>query len=457
MKKHLISLGLTALLSLMLVQPVLSQPGILEQYIREGLQQNLGIQQQQLEVEQKQLGARRARANYLPEVDFAATYLLADGGRMIRFPVGDLLNPVYNTLNDMVDGTPFPRDLENVEEQFLPNNFHDTRIRVRQPLFNTNIHYGARIAESEIAIQEAQLGVRQAEILRDVSVAYYQHMQTRALIEIYDSTQVLLEELLRFNEKLVRYDKATRDVISSVEFELAELAGDRAEAVLQRERSKAYFNQLLHRPLEEAIIVDSAARQLPDRPAATSGTLRTRSLQNRSELQQLEKAIATNDLLTELRRKDRLPQLGLELNAGFQGFGYDFNGEQSYYSLGFSLNWNLFGGQRKQLRIQEAEVEQLQTRTRYEEAREQVQVQVIQAYYDLQAAWEKYEARGAALKSARESFRIIGKRYENQQVLLVELLDARTRYTNAQIQSAIARYDIKIKEAELLRAVGSQQ
>lgn len=457
MIKHLIHFKLIALLPLLLPRPVLSQTSILEQYIREGLEQNLGIQQQRLEIEQKQLGAQRARANYLPEVDFVASYLLADGGRLIRFPVGDLLNPVYNTLNGMVDGAPFPRDLENVEEQFLPHNFHDTRIRVRQPLFNTGIHYGARIAESEIAIQEAQLGVRRADIVRDISVAYYQHLQTRALINVYDSTQVLLEELLRFNEKLVRYDKATRDVISSVEFELAELTADRAEAVLQRERSKAYFNQLLHRPLAERIIVDSTARRLSDRPAATSETLRTNSLQNRSELHQLEKAIAANDLFTELRRKDRLPQLGLELNAGFQGFGYDFNGEQSYYSLGFSLNWNLFGGRRKQFRIQEAEVKQVQTRRRYEEVQEQVQVQVIQAYYDLQAAWEKYEAKRAALKSARESFRIIGKRYENQQVLLVELLDARTRYTNAQIQSAIARYDIKIKEAELERAVGGQQ
>ncbi len=443
----------TLLLSVLLPAALYSQPGALARYIELGLSQNLELQRQQLALGRRQLEAKRARAAYLPQVDLAASYLLADGGRTIDVPVGDLLNPVYGALNQTVEGSPFPTDLENASEQLLPNNFHDTRLRVRQPLFNTGIHYGARIAEQQIEVQDAQLRVLEADVARDISVAYYQHLQTHALIAIYDSTRVLLEELLRFNRKLVRHDKATRDAVTTVNFELAQLAGDRAEAVRRREQSRAYFNQLLHRPLDAPIERDTADRQKPAPGLTALADLQLQAVRGRAELQQLQEAIAANELLVELREKDRLPELGLELNAGFQGFGYHFDREQSYVTLGFSLEWNLFGGKQKQLRIQEAQLARRQTQQQYAQAEERVQLQVINAYYDLAAAYEKYRAREAARVSAAESFRIIRQKYERQKVLLVELLDARTRYTTTRIETAIAAYDIKIKAAELDRAI----
>lgn len=431
----------------------IGQGTVLEQYIQKGLQQNLGLTQQQIEIEQKELGVASAKGNFLPQLDFAATYLLATGGRDINFPVGDLLNPVYDALNQSIEGSSFPTNLENVNEQFLPNNFHDTRIRVTQPLFNTDIYYGAKIAEKEVAIEESLLKVQEANLRRDISVAYYLHLQTLSLLEVYDSTKILLEEILRFNKKLVQYDKATADVVSSVEFELADLAGNRADAVMQREQSKAYFNQLLHQPLNTAIQIDTQALAFSYRPIADLTELQLKAVQQRSELQQLQDVIAANDLVIDLNEKARLPQLGLELNTGFQGFGYEFNGDQAYATLGFSLDWNIYGGNRKKLNIEKAQLAQLKTQQQYSQVQEQIQLQVVQTYFDFQAAAEKLTASRAALKSAGDSFRIIRKRYDNQQVLLVELLDARTRLTNAQTEFTIAHYEVKIKEAELLRSI----
>ena len=36
---------------------------------------------------------------FLPDISMNARYTVARGGRIIEFPVGDLLNPVYITLN----------------------------------------------------------------------------------------------------------------------------------------------------------------------------------------------------------------------------------------------------------------------------------------------------------------------------------------------------------------------
>jgi outer membrane protein len=42
-----------------------------------------------------------------------------DGGRFFNIPVGDLLNPVYSTLNAITQLELFPQ-IENVNQNFFP-------------------------------------------------------------------------------------------------------------------------------------------------------------------------------------------------------------------------------------------------------------------------------------------------------------------------------------------------
>jgi outer membrane protein len=38
---------------------------------------------------------------FLPTVSFNASYTVADGGRILEIPFGDMLNPIYNNLNQI--------------------------------------------------------------------------------------------------------------------------------------------------------------------------------------------------------------------------------------------------------------------------------------------------------------------------------------------------------------------
>ena len=55
---------------------------------------------------------KEAHALFLPNVSFGASYSKADGGRTIDLPLGDLLNPVYKSLNQLTGSTKFP-NLQN--------------------------------------------------------------------------------------------------------------------------------------------------------------------------------------------------------------------------------------------------------------------------------------------------------------------------------------------------------
>ncbi len=435
-------------------QRTLGQPTVLERYVAEGLEANLALQQENLEVQQQVEALKQARSLFMPNVQFNASYTLAAGGRTIGIPIGDLMNPVYTTLNQLTDSEQFPANLENVNEQFLPNDFHDTRLYVEQPLFNSDIYYNYKAQQSLISVQEAKRDAYRQALTKDIKVAYYQYLQSAELLTIYDSTETLLQELVRVNKQLVANHKATPDVVSAAEYELSQLFSEVAAAQQQHSRARNYFNFLLNRPLNSAIEVDAALATLTlAEPDADVEGLTAQALTGREEVAQLRYAQQANEQLLQLNKGSRLPQLSAGMMAGYQGFGYSFDSNQDYALLQLNLSVPLFTGGGNKSRIQQQQLEVKQIKTQLQEVQQQIGMQVNDAYQRKRAAVASIQARQMGLRSAAKTFRLVRRKYEEGQAILVEYLEARTNYTNAQLQLAIARYDYLISDAELNRAL----
>ena len=79
-----------------------AQTNVLEDYVHEGLESNLTIKQNLMTLESAEYALKIAKGMFLPTVSTQSRYSLAKGGRTIDFPIGDLMNPVYSTLNSML-------------------------------------------------------------------------------------------------------------------------------------------------------------------------------------------------------------------------------------------------------------------------------------------------------------------------------------------------------------------
>ena len=107
------------LLSLFGYLPLLGigQNDILDKYIQIGIAQNLQVQKNDLAIDNQQFKVAEAKSSRLPVVSFDPSYILAAGGRRLQFPVGDLFNPAYQALNQLMQTnscllytSPSPRD-----------------------------------------------------------------------------------------------------------------------------------------------------------------------------------------------------------------------------------------------------------------------------------------------------------------------------------------------------------
>jgi len=450
-------LGFVFLLVL-IAQASFAQPrsAILDRYIGEGLSNNLALRQEKLEISRVSESLNQARSLFYPRVAFNPTYSVAAGGRRLEFPVGDLLNPAYRTLNQLTGVDRFPTNIANVNELLAPHNFHDTKVSVSYAIFNTDIQYNYLINKQLVSAQEARRRVVENELRYNIATAYYQYLQTLDAIRIFDNSRKVLSELTRLNEKLVNNNVATKEVVTSARYEVSKLDQQLAVAEKNRETARAYFNFLLNRDLTNSIDVDSSLTRILPESKENLTDLQQTALRGRQELAQLGGSLRAAQTAVKLNEANaRIPNLYVGGSTGFQGFGYSL-ANQAYVVAQIGLQWDLFRGYEKRSKIQQAKIQTDVLQTRLAEVQRQIQLQVLQAYYDLDAATESLAATQSGLVNADQTFRTIDSKYRNGQALLIEFLRYQNDRLTAELQLSLARMDVLVKRAALDRAVAVQ-
>lgn len=431
-----------------------AQSLVLESYVQEGLKSNLQLQQEQLNYEKAVQNLKLAQSLFLPQISANANYTLADGGRKINFPVGDLLNPVYSTLNTLTGSAAFPQ-IANVNEQFLPDNFHETKLRVIQPLFNPEIYFNYKAQKELISVQDAQKRAFENDLKYNIAAAYYQYLQTEESITIYTKTRELLTELLKLNQKLVANDKATKEVVLNAAYELDKVEFQLAQAIKNNQVAKSYFNFLINRDLTTSIIQDTTIRASLSEGEELS-TLTEAALRQRQEVRQLQGVLQANDQVISLAKGNSyLPKINVVGDVGYQGFKYKFDNNQQYWLAQFSLSWDIFKGGEKRTKVQQAKLDYQVTENRLEQLKKQIELQVIQSYYEVEATKQSYRAAQSGINNAERSFQIIRTKYFEGQALLIEYLDAQNKLTTSRQTENISAYDVLRSQAALRRTISN--
>ncbi|GAB3945914.1 hypothetical protein GCM10028805_15780 [Spirosoma harenae] len=450
-------------LTLFLPLSAIAQPSpsgvspILENYIKEGMTNNLALKQESLEINRVTESINQARSLFYPRIAFNPVYSVAAGGRRLEFPVGDLLNPAYRTLNQLIGSDRFPTNIPNVNELLAPNNFHDTKISVSYSIFNTDIQYNYLIQKQLLSAQQARKRVVENELRYNIATAYYQYLQTLDAIRIFDNSHKVLNELARLNEKLISNNVATKEVLTSARYEISKVDQQLAVAEKNRETAKAYFNFLLNRDLTTAIDIDSSLTKILPESKEQIADLQQTALRGRQEITQLNESLRAAQTAVKLNEANaKIPNVYVGGNAGFQGFGYTFQ-NQAYAIAQVGLQWDLFRGYEKRSKIQQAKIQTDALQTRLAEVQRQIQLQVLQAYYDLNAANESLSATQSGMLNADQTFRVIDSKYRNGQSLLIEFLRYQNDRLTAQLQHSLARMDVLVKRAALDRAVNVGQ
>ena len=449
--------------------PLSAQPP-LDKYIHIGLDSNLALHRRNFDLQRAQIDLRRAQSMFYPQAGFSSQYTLADGGRTQSIPVGDLLNSVYSSLNQLTGSNKFPQ-VPNQSIQFLPNDYHDTKMEISMPLLNTDLYHNKEVNGEMINARRADVEIYRRDLVLHIRQAYYQYLQAGKAVEIYGAALLTVKENRRVSGKFVENHMATKEIVLRAQAQVSQVESSLIEAENNLRNAAAYFNFLLNRSLESPVIIDSSlatgpigasSSTLPAEAASPSSAASALPLAStasfpagREELNQLRSMQKITQSNLKWDRAYLTPRLSAFYDIGFQGFGFHFDNTQFYQFAGIQLQWTLFKANDNKYKIRQSRIDIASIDDQYQELTQQLTLQAQTTTNNYNSALEALHSLSDEVSSAREAYRLAEKRFNEGQALQIELIDARTQMTNAEIRYSLGRLSVFNKAADLERVTAS--
>jgi outer membrane protein len=418
---------------------VVNAQGSLEKYVETGLKNNLVLQQKNISLENALYALKTANSLFFPSIDFKGDYQSGDGGRSISFPVGDMLNPVYRTLNQLTSGNAFP-DISNVETNFFPQNFYDLKVRTSLPVINSDLIYNRTIREQQITMQEYDVEIYKSELTRNIQVAYYNYLGAAKSIAIYDGALSLAQEARRMNQSLLDNGKSLKAYVLRSESEIQGLEAKRTSALLQMKNARMFFNFILNTNTDEAI--DTAYVMTVDQKIVDQYLLNEASINNRTELKALDQSVAICQNVLKMNKAYWIPKLNGFLDLGSQASDWKFNNKSTYYFFGFQLDFPLFSAGKNRIRIKQSELDLKNQLINNTYTHNQIRLAADMARNSLTESYQNYAAGIKQLDAAMAYNKLIEKGYRAGINTFIETIDARNQLTTASLQLVINKYQL---------------
>lgn len=309
-----------------------------------------------------------------------------------------------------------------------------------------------RAAEEQVNFNQLDLE-RVAEDLRlNVSTFYFNLQSADELVRINQSAVNNAQASLRDTQALEQAGVGTRFDVLQAEVQLANATQDLTNAISQQEIAR----RQLAAQLSLAQGVNLAAADPVEIAGLWNLSLEesiTQAFQNRAELEQ--QLVQRN--ISQAQRRIALAQLGPRVSIASTYEVLDaFNdqvGITDGVSLGASVSLNLFDGGAARARARQAETDSAIAETNFAETRNQVRLQVEEAYSTLQSNLANIQTASVALEQAREALRLARLRFQAGVGTQTEVINAENALTNAEGNrvSAILEYNRAL--ARLQRAI----
>lgn len=406
------------------VQITNAQPITLQQALELAQRNNRTLEAAKLTLERNQSALQEALAAEFPTLGVTATFSRDEsaGQRLRNSASAD--NPLF---------TP---------SRIISQTFNGA-LQANYDLFTAGLR-PAQIRQAEQQVRLQQLEVeRIAEQLRlDVTNSYYAVQEADAQVDIFQDAVRAASQSLRDAQLLEQAGLGTQFDVLQAEVDLASSQQDLTRALSQQRVSRRQIAQLLSVPQTADLAAADPIAVAGQWPLSLEQSI-VLAYKNRAELEQ---QLVQRDIGEQQRRialASIRPQAGLSASYNVLGILSDDQGPAGGLSLGATLRWNFFDGGAARSRAEQAGKNIAIAETRFADQRNQVRLEVEQAFFNLNANAQNIETATIALQRAEESLRLARLRFQAGVGTQTDVLNQQTALTRARFNqlSAILEYN----------------
>jgi len=349
---------------------------------------------------------------------------------------------------DLFGGSYLPSDISSSQEESYQKHAATANLSLLIWDFGKTF---AQIKSQKLNAEAARLGLvnTRDEVIFNVKQAYF------GLLSAQSTRDVAAEAVAQFNKHL-EYARAKFEVGSKPKFDVTKAEVDLSNAkvdLIKAENAVKLAVAVLNNAIGLPNIYDYTVEE--DTPSI--GTeysfedAERSAFECRADLLSLQKQKRSAMETIKAAKGAHYPVLNSTANLTY-GETKDTHGHA--WSAGLNLTIPIFSGFVTYYQVAEA-----QANLRVAAANERNLIQTIfldleQGFLALREAAERIKSTETVVKQARENLELANERYSAGLAIGVEVTDAVVSYANAKMSNITARYDYKIAQARIEKAIG---
>ena len=427
----------------------------LDEYIQEGLENNLSLRQQLSDRQSADESLYEARSQFFPSLWFKSRYTRADGGRSVTIPVGEiLLESFRNSPLITQSGNVTPPDPVTV--YIMPETEQETKLQLTQPLFAPALVANYRMNRSLLSVREMATQAAALTLIRDIRLAYYTCLQAAEGKMLYDASCKRSGRQLYTAQKLFEAGMLSESSVLGAQAEHARNETALARSRVDFDNACKAFNLLLNRPLETPPTLVSPdsneVASLLSLEVQADAPYDSLARLFRPELRQLEAATTASRSYLSVEKSGFAPTLAAAFEGGIIGDRFEITDRSTFYTASVLLQWELFSGLGRMHKIRKAHAAIEKIEEQRAETAQRIRLQVEKACSDLELAQKEYRTSGLQLQAADKNYLSVLKRFDQGAATSTEMTEAGVILTKTEVGRSVARYELFKQQAHLFYA-----
>lgn len=417
-------LGAALIMTMVFSLPISSQAVTLETCIKSALENNPGIQAGITRINEAKYMIKQAESAYYPRLYLSGAYSMTDNP-----PEAFMMSLNQKDLNMAKPGFD-PNDPDHTDNMRLS-------VGLKYRIYDGGIkRIHVQMAKESKQLRELGLRAVQNELIHQVTRGYYGVLQAQSFVAVQEESVESLEESLRVATARFNAGSAVKTDVLNLEVKLAQAREDAIRAKNGVRLAIASLNTAIGSDL---ILSDSlpvpAREEIREKPERLDFSV----IENRAEL----KATHTLSNIKEqsyekVSREDR-PTM-----SAFGSYDFDsgdFSEFEDSYLMGVMAEWEIFDGYQQRNKARVAKAEWQTAKKESLKARNDLRLDLHQAYLKAMDAWERLEVSEKSIESASEALRITSELYKQGVAEISVLLTAQVGLTTQKTRSVAAYYD----------------
>ena len=407
----------------------------LDEAIEIALKQNKNILVAKLNVQKAESQVTEAYGSAMPSVSFNAGF-----NHNIQLPVFFFPSPITGEVAPLRIGQ---------------TNVYSMTAQVQQVLFNGAVFTAVRSSKLYTDAATAQLDAAVAEVVTETKKKYYQAIAAGAYYSVTQSTLDNVKQTREtisalFAEGLVaEFDKIRADVaVANVEPIVIEASSSKYAA-------QAALQTYLSLDMSDTLVV--SADRLPEiEDAPNPDDALVKALEANLDLKALSLQIEVAKKMIDIQASDYYPTLAAFGQWQQQGQSDKLNDWRSATSslVGINFSMNLFNGLRTKAKVEQSELDVATALQRKSQISDLIRLQTRTIVNQLSSAKARITAQASTVNQAQRGYDISQIRYKEGTGSLLEISDAETALSRAQVNEISARLDYHTTKAEYDRVTG---